>query len=72
MYAQIEQTQEAARPPYYTKRLPEQQQDHTTAGRRKSRRPHTHMRETRLITMIIFKTTRADFSLVAAGLAVLF
>ena len=32
-------------------------------------RPHTHIRKTRGITIIIFKTTRVDFSLVGSGLA---
>ena len=46
----------AARPPHYTKRQPERQRDHQTAGRRESRRhPHIYIRRTRGITPIIFE-----------------
>ena len=42
---------------------------HNSGAKGKPPRPHTYIRKTRGITIIIFKTTRVDFSLVAAGLA---
>ena len=61
---------EAARPLHRTKRPPAQRQDHAGVGRRGNRRrPHTHNRKTRGITIIILKTARVDFTLDVASLA---